>query len=179
MWFDKVEGPRFHIGWKQRGAKVGFVNHCHTRIGCSALLTTRSPLLGALLSGWQGRPPPPWPSWRGAPPWAAPSPPPSRGRRRALAEADGALGGQLQGSPPRFHCKGKFRWEPKKRRVLTQYLVMPMGSAEVVGGRGWRGRLTTGLTLVTPPRLMLLATPSLRMICVPGVIGVPGGGADV
>ena len=54
-----------------------------------------------------------------------------------------------------------------------------MGSAEVVGGRGWRGRLTTGLTLVTPPRLMLLATPSLRIICVPGVIGVPGGGADV
>ena len=67
----------------------------------------------------------------------------------------------------------------KKRKVLTHYLVMPMGSAEVVGGRGWRGRLTTGLTLVTPPRLMLLATPSLRMIWVPGVIGVPGGGADV
>ena len=64
---------------------------------------------------------------------------------------------------------------------------MPMGSAEVVGGKGWRGRLTTGLTRVTPPRLMLLppprlmllATPSLRMIWVPGVMGVPGGGADV
>ena len=54
-----------------------------------------------------------------------------------------------------------------------------MCSAEEVGGKGWRGRLTTGLTRVTPPRLMLLATPSLRMIWVPGVMGVPGGGADV
>ena len=62
---------------------------------------------------------------------------------------------------------------------VSYYLVMPMGSAEVVGGKGCRGRLTTGLTRVTPPRLMLLATPSLRMICVPGVMGVPGGGADV
>ena len=66
-----------------------------------------------------------------------------------------------------------------EKKVLAPYLVIPIGSVEVVGGRGWRGRLTTGLTLVTPPRLMLLATPSLRMICVPGVMGVPGGGADV
>jgi hypothetical protein len=63
--------------------------------------------------------------------------------------------------------------------TTTLPLVMPIGSTEVVGGSGWRGRLTTGLTLVTPPMLMLLATPSLRMIWVPGVIGVPGGGADV
>ena len=92
---------------------------------------------------------------------------------------DEALGGRLQGSPPHFHCKGDFRWELKEQGSLDSYLVMPMGSAEVVGGRGWRGRLTTGLTLVTQPRLILLATPSLRIICVPGVIGVPGGGAEV
>ena len=38
------------------------------------------------------------------------------------------------------------------------------------GGRGWSG----SDNLVTPP-----ATPSERMIWVPGVMGVPGGGPPV
>ena len=117
----------------------------------------------------------------------------------------GSLGGRLVGHLPhldhgqgdrgrwqrwvggwRTHCGGyndasAVSGEVRKYLVFVSsfYLVMPIGSTEVVGGRGWRGRLTTGLTLVTPPMLMLLATPSLRMIWVPGVIGVPGGGADV
>lgn len=59
------------------------------------------------------------------------------------------------------------------------YLVVVCDLEAVVGGRGWRGRETTGLTLVTPAMLRLLAMPSLRMIWVPGVMGVPGGGAEV
>ena len=54
------------------------------------------------------------------------------------------------------------------------------------GGSGWRGRETMGL-IVTPLEtrdtfpfpIMLLATPSLRIIWVPGCMGVLGGGAEV
>ena len=47
-------------------------------------------------------------------------------------------------------------------------------------GTGCRGRDTMGLMLTqflaaTPP----LATPSLRMICVPGVMGVLAGGREL
>lgn len=48
-------------------------------------------------------------------------------------------------------------------------------------GTGWRGKDTMGLMLtqfapgLTPP----LATPSLRMIWVPGVMGVLAGGIEL
>jgi len=63
--------------------------------------------------------------------------------------------------------------------TTTLPLVVVCDLEAVVGGRGWRGRETTGLTLVTPAMLRLLAMPSLRIIWVPGVMGVPGGGAEV
>ena len=60
------------------------------------------------------------------------------------------------------------------------YLVMERGSCTLACGSGWRGSDTMGPTLATPgARLMLFATPSERMIWVPGVMGVPGGGAEV
>ena len=46
-------------------------------------------------------------------------------------------------------------------------------------GTGWRGSDTMGLMLTRAPPPTPLATPSLRMIWVPGVMGVLAGGREL
>ena len=109
---------------------------------------------------------PPWP-----PPW----------RRRRCWWGEGEEVGELPGRWLEWgrHCHWGRSIVSTHTLLRISYLVIEMVSAWVCG-IGWRGRETMGLmetplvTLATP-----LATPSLSMIWVPGVMGVWAGGREL